>query len=168
MSSVYSSVFFILCVSIPFLATAHSNGASLEQTVGAYTIDIGHDPATLEEYTRAVFDLNLLHIDGTRVEYTHAWVRIAEGESTVFATNIAHASLGPTTIVWVPPFSGDMTLYVRFEDEEKVLAEHTFTIPVSSSQEGTWVNTDWSLLLGICGALAIGFAVFLWRRKAGV
>ena len=147
-------------------AAAHSEGASLEQAVGEYVVDIGYEPAEVMAGERLVLDFNISKGgEGGDVAFDSVWVRIA-GEETLLATGIVHADIGATTLLFVIPEDvSELTIGTRFEKDGEVLANTEFTLPVSAQKRSIPMLPA---VAPVAGALALVatlfFLVFRFRN----
>lgn len=144
---------------IPFIVTAHTNGASYEQVVGPYTIDIGYDPIAPYGGDRMVFDFGTFSRDGKAVGFDYVWVRIESNARTILATGIARAEFGPTSLLFALPneLEGEITVHARYQKAGDVLAEVEFPITVIQSEEER-AKTRNRVLIGIVVAILAGVA----------
>lgn len=160
MKSVAYVVFIAALVLAPGLLSAHNLGASHEEMVGEYLVDIGYDPASPVEDDRLLLDLNLW--DAKKVEsidFSSVWVRIENESGTLLATGVHKAEFGATTVLFrIPEGVTNVDVSVRFERGTDSLAEVKFLIPIGSND--SWYER-WSgalyalfgLLFGVGGAL---------------
>ncbi len=148
----------------PHCVSAHGDGVSLEQKVNSYLIDIGYDPKVITAQERMVFDFDLKDTDDARAAYDRVWVRLEQEQVTVLATSIARASVGATTLVWVPPSHGTTELYVRFEKGDVAVAEYTFPLDVVEAASTKANYSTPGVLAGIFFAVLI-FAYALYTRS---
>lgn len=156
----------------PLLLSAHGFGGSLEVNTGEYLVDVGYQPITPSAGAPVSYDFLLAEAKtGRPVEFESVWVRIAKGKSTVFATGIKKAELGPTTLVYTYPGGGqDYELSVRYEGPEGTLAEASFSnlqVGGSSSGGGSSAFSLGSILIGIGIGIMVGFGTTMAARKKG-
>ncbi len=151
------------------MAQAHSTGYFFEQEVDAYRADVGYDPEIFTAGQRILLDIDLYEkgVDGERVPFDSAWVRVTEGRMTYLATGVAHAKSGPTTVLLVLPeqIKEQIEVHVRYERDEKPLAEVSFPMPVSHEKEALALLPYLAFLLGL---IISGIATFVWCRPSGV
>lgn len=137
-----------------FVASAHSLGASFEETVDGHVIDIGYDPPSPVAGDRLVFDLSLRELETRNIEhYKDVWVRVSQDDQLLLATGVAESSFGPTTLLLRIPDNakGPLTVSVRFENADKSLAETEFTIPVLPQESNSWL-IPW-VIAGMAGCV---------------
>ncbi len=155
---------FLLTSTVVF---AHSTGFFFEQEVDTYRADVGYDPETFTAGQRMLLDIDLYEkgVDGKRVPFDSAWVRVAEGRMTYLATGVARAKSGPTTVLLVLPeqIKEQVEIHVRYERDEKPLAEVSFPIPVAHEKDATAFLPYVAFVLGL--ALS-GIGALLWRARA--
>ena len=80
-----------------------------------------------------------------------------QGGKTVLATGIAYAKIGGTTLVWTPNSAGPLTVSVRYEKGDNVLADTSFGLVVAAIQEGVslfFLAALGVVVLGVIFALA--------------
>jgi hypothetical protein len=119
--------------------SAHTEGASFEQAVGAYTIDVGYEPEKPTTAERVVFDFDLRDTDDARVDFDTVWVRLEQDQRLVLATGVNRNAVGGATLVWVPPMAGEAHMTVRYMRAGNVLSESTFVLPVTEGAESSVV-----------------------------
>src|SRR4051812_43990848 len=96
-------------------ASAHSTGLSWEKKAGSYLVDIGYDaPPALDHYS--LFDFNLEGQNEQSATFDQVWVRISDKEGAVLAFGLYRQLLGPSTLLYMFPHSGDFTLSASFRD----------------------------------------------------
>lgn len=141
---------------------AHLFGASLERVVDTYFIDIGHSEEQLEVGDSVRFDFNLYQADNQTeaVPFTDIWVRISQGNTSVFAGNLHTPLLGKTGMTLQFPEPGEYQLLARFHDTDQTLVETTFDISVDPAPVGPVLKLMQNpVVLGllVVGGLAFSF-----------
>lgn len=164
--SFFSVVAFSIVLFAPFVQ-AHSGGASFEEKIGEYFIDIGYDPAAPTAGENILLDLNLWkEKDISLADFDSAWVRLEQGGKTILATGVARPEFGTMTVsLKLPSEPGEMTLHVRFEEKgstEPIVAEKSFTFPIAPSPSAPLPPLVWAIVGFGVGAVV----VFLMRRLA--
>lgn len=158
-----------LVLLLPFSASAHGDGSSFEQDVGQYFIDIGYEPAAPRAGERLLLDLALYDSQKFPADFTNAWVRMSQGSTTLLATAIHKAAVGPTTLLTLLPSSSeDLSIYVRFEraGREEPLAEWTFATPVTPGEKESL--SPFLLFTGaLCAGLLALCSYLLIRTRRG-
>lgn len=163
----------ILSIVLPFVVVAHGTGASHEEVVDGYVIDIGYDPAVVEAGTQARFDFNILN-DATKevVPFTDIWLRITKDNTTYFAGGVHKARIGLTGVSYIFPEEGEYEISVRYQNEGEAITEISFPLPVSKGTQGaTGGSTDSkvkSAILAACSlvvGLIIGYLVHRPRNS---
>ena len=145
---------------VPLVASAHSDESSFETRVGAYTVDIGYDPATAQAGERLLLDFKLLDAQEYDVAYDQVWVRVEQSGNTILATGVARATLGPTTVLLLTPSeSGPLTISARYEKGGKPLAESSFMLAVVSEATSTKLLPLAIGLLALCIGAASTFLI---------
>lgn len=138
---------------MPQVLFAHGEGVSLEKTVTGGYIDIGYDPDPFLAGGKLLLNFDLLQEKGgTRIPFDRVWVRMHKNNVTYLATGISRATLGPTTLVMQLPevAAGDITISVRFEKGDGVLAEADFSIHVQAATRSFDIPLlSIALLLGV-------------------
>lgn len=146
---------------------AHSEGASFEQVVGDYLIDVGYDPEEITAGEPVRFDFELQDSSNEKeTNFTNIWVRIEQGNKAFFAGSIARARFGLTGILYTFGEKGDYELFVRFEDDNGAIVETFFPVTVkngSEENEGSDGYTD--IFLALLGGLALGILVSLMIKR---
>jgi hypothetical protein len=143
---------------------AHTNGASVEQEVGDYFIDIGYAPETIVAGEPIRFDFaisDLDSLDGT--EFSDIWVQVEKERETFFAGGIHRAEFGTTGFLFIFPLEGLYTVHARFQNSGKEIVQTSFQVEVA---EGMVVESHIdSPLTGILiGAIGLVFGALVgWR-----
>lgn len=151
-------------------ALAHGLGASFEQDVGDVHVDIGYDPAIVAGGDRLVLDLGIYTKETKApIDFDYVWMRYELNGRLIFATGVAHASLGPTTLLYVLPEDAEGTLEIsaRFYDGETEQADVSFEIPIARGADAPY---PWYLVAGSGGALGvcvvlIGSALYFLHKR---
>lgn len=156
----------LLLLVVPFFAAAHAGGASYEEVVGKYIVDIGYDPVAPRAEDRLVFDFNLWEaVASTTADFDYVWVRLEHEKKTLIATGIAKADFGPTSLLFLLPkdLAGDLTVSARYQSREQAIAEASFSIPIEprSKEVSDYLPSAYGALLGALGA---GLGAFFIRR----
>jgi hypothetical protein len=140
-----------MALFLPLFSFAHTSGASHEEIVGEYKVDIGYDPVIPQGGDRLVFDFGTFTRADMPEDFDYVWVRIEDATRTVLAMGITRAEFGPTSLLYALPddMEGEITVHARYQKSEKVLAEVKFPIAVERSLESK--KEDQRLL--IVGAL---------------
>jgi len=158
----------ILLFSIYINLEAHGTGASYEETVGEYTVDIGYDPEIVESRSVTRLDFGIVEKESGRgAEFTDVWLRITKDNVVFFAGGIDNATLGGARVTYNFPEPGVYIISARYQNSGDALAELEFELAVlgeksdGSSIEVVSLNTGIGLLLG----LFIGSTLLFVRRS---
>lgn len=153
-----------LFLLLPAFALSHGTGSTLEKQVGDVLVDIGYDAAELSAGTPVRFDFALTSGDTEPedVPFRSIWVRIVRENTTILATGIHASALGRPTLLYAFPEKGSYELVVRYEGEEKSVAEASFPLSVAPGENG---STDTSILWGLGGLLLGGIGAYLLARR---
>jgi hypothetical protein len=162
----YVATFAILAL-IPCGALAHTSGASYEQLVGEYQIDIGYDPPAPFGGDRLVFDFGTFSRNGEPADFDYVWVRIEDDVRTVLATGVVQAEFGPTSLLYSLPndAEGEYRVHARYQKGNEVLAEVEFPIQILRSPEITRELRNRIILDGLVILLAISALLVAVRYK---
>ena len=126
----------VLLLALPLYVSAHGSGVSIERQVGEYLVDIGYSPSPIEELAEVRFDFSLRRLDGSHEEpFDRIWVRIEGGGRTFFASGIAKAEFGPTTLLFRFSQAGEHVLSVRYENNGEIVTELKEIFVVVPSEE---------------------------------
>ncbi len=162
----------LLCILIFFssfgVARAHGSGSSFEKVVGAYLVDVGYDPASLEVDSTVRFDFTLRGATSSEeIQFSDVWVRIEKEKKTVFASGIHRSEFGKTGLLYTFGEPGTYTIYARFQNNEDTIVETSFPLDVSgaSSLEGKSWAPDKSVLWGVFGLIVGVVLSFVIKRK---
>lgn len=121
----------IASLVIPAFAQAHGDGASWEQVFNQYKVDVGYDPASFIVGEPAHYDFNLtLEQGGQEVDFADLWVRVAHGNTTVFAGGIHKPSVGRAGMTFTFPRAGEYELSVWFEKAGESIVNAAFPVTV--------------------------------------
>lgn len=130
----YMRIWFALVIAflvIPAFAQAHGDGASWEQVFNQYKVDVGYDPARFVVGEPVHYDFNLTTEQGGQdVEFADVWVRIMQGDNTVFASGVHKPSVGPAGMTFTFPRAGEYELNVRFEKAGESIVDAAFPVIV--------------------------------------
>lgn len=161
----------VCAFAVPAFVGAHASGASFEEQVGAYMIDIGYDPISPTGGDRLVFDFGTFTKNGAPADFDHVWVRIEYESRTILATGIARADFGPTSLLFGLPSDaeGEVRVHARYQKVDETFVEVEFPISVLRSKESERESQRRLLtggLLTILGA-AVSFGVVrYWYGKS--
>lgn len=133
--SFFAVVALVLSVCLPSLVLAHATGQSFEQVMGDFKIDVGYDVSSFRAAETVRFDFNLAQeLTKEDVAYTDVWVRIVQGNKTVFATGVNKPAIGKAGMTFTFPEPGMYDLSVRFENGAGSIVETKFPITVEPSE----------------------------------
>jgi hypothetical protein len=153
-----------MVLSLPFFVFGHGDGESLEKEVDGYLIDIGYNTTEFIVGSSVVFEFDISKEEES-VDFDDVWVRISEGNKTVFASGIYNAEFGGARMTYSFPSEGAYEFSVRFQDGSESITEAVFPIEVlpNSDEEDSqnWVLT--ALLGALVGAVAGVAAVRLMK-----
>lgn len=115
----------------------HDGGASIEQVVDGYLIDIGYSPETPTAGEQTRFDFAVYNSDTQEeVDFTDIWVRILDEEDNLlFAGGLNKAEFGLTGLTYLFSYPGSYEIFVRFSDGSTSVVETTASVEVSKSDE---------------------------------
>lgn len=154
-SFVFISLFFLLV--IPFYSSAHGDGVSYEEVLGAYTVDIGYSSDSPEAGESVSFDFGLEENE-VRAGFDDVWVRITSGERTFFAGGVHNSDFGGARMTYAFPDAGRYEVHFRYEKGSDALAEGSFSIEVSEdTQNGPdvfFTRTIYILIGAVVGFVA--------------
>ena len=146
----------------------HANGFGmvLDKQVGDYTVNIDYDAiAGIFANDPVQFAFQLFNRDRTQaVDFNDVWVTItptgtgANYTPPIFSSGIATPHFAPAGMTFAFPKSGSYDIAVRFEKDEKVLAEASFPLTAAEYSKGFTLTKD--VLIGAVSGLAL--ASFLW------
>jgi hypothetical protein len=154
-------VLIVLFSLLPILVFAHSDETSFETTSNGYLVDIGYSDASTNELIR--FDFAIYKEDSKKeVPFKSVWVNISKDQNTIYAGPVAYGEFGKPGMSLIIPEEGKYTVSARFEGNNGTLAETSFPITVTASNENAPNSSNYKsvflILGGICLAL-IGFMV---------
>jgi hypothetical protein len=133
MKFLHTIILALLLLSAPGIADAHVTGNSFEQVNGAYRVDVGYDLSPFVAGEAVRFDFNVVQEQTLEdVDFGDVWVRVSQGNRTVFASGIHKPVLGKTGMTFTFPDAGDYDLSVRFQKNGSSIVETTF--PVSAQE----------------------------------
>lgn len=169
----------ILIVLVLFIFTgyagqslAHVTGSSWEQVYGDYKVDVGYDPTTFTVGEPQRLDFNVVKEQGGEdVPFADVWVRIAQGNKTVFASGIHKPSLGKTGMTFTFPEAGEYLLSARFEGPSGTVVESSFPVTVQAPPIDPVVgksdkNKTMLLWAGwVVAVVGFGLATYAFLRK---
>ena len=169
------NIFLTICFivgALPLYTNAHGVGASIEEVVDGYLIDIGYSPATIVANNQTRLDF-LLFVEETNeeIEYDDVWLRIEDEERLLFAGAVSRSEYGATGVSFSFPEAKNYNIFVRYNDEEGGIVEHEVTLPVNP-EEKVWheeMLPVWLVMIGLAVAVTLGVAVtlfFILRRQS--
>lgn len=161
------SIFALVLISTPQLLIAHGEGASYEEEINGYFVDIGYDPATVVAGKRVRFDFNTYPVenDTATTSFTDVWVSIEQAGELVFSGGINRPVFGATGFNLVLPNGGTYEVKARFQNNGEKVVEATFPIEVTPgavSSQKTSSQTLMAIAVAALIALCVGF--FVGRR----
>jgi len=116
--------------------SAHSAGASIEKTIDNYLVDIGYSPEEPITGEPVRFDFALSDKPTEEeIDFTNIWVRIEEGNKSLFAGSIDKARFGLTGFLYAFPESGEYQIFSRFENNEGPIAETSFPFSIEAGPD---------------------------------
>jgi len=163
----YQAILLLILLSllVPFVALGHGLGVSYEETVGEYSIDIGYEPEAITSESRVRFDFGIFDkTTGEEVEYSDLWLRINEGNQTVFASGIHSPEFGTAGALYVFPGGGSYEVSVRFQNGGDQLAEVSFPVEVADASESS-SSTSTLIVAGLIGVVLGGLSAFILGRR---
>ncbi len=148
------------------MAFANGFGMVLDKRVGDYTVNIDYDAvAGIFANDPVQFAFQLFNKDRTQpVDFSDVWVTITPSGTgsnytpPIFSSGIATPHFAPAGMTFAFPKSGSYDVAVRFEKDEKVLAEASFPLTATEYSKGFMLTKD--VLVGAVSGLALGS--FLW------
>lgn len=158
--------------SLSTVAFGHATGSSWEQVYGDYKVDVGYDPTTFTVGEPQRLDFNVVKEQGGEdVQFADVWVRISQGNKTVFASGIHKPSLGKTGMTFTFPEAGDYMLSARFEGSSGTVVESSFPVtvqalpidPVAGKSDKNKTVLLWAGW--IVAAVGFGLATYVFLRK---
>jgi hypothetical protein len=150
------------------IASGHGFGQSLEKVVDIYIIDVGFDAVDLVAGEPIRLDIVLWNKDRTETpDFTDAWVRIAPSDrGIVFAGNLHQPEFGSTGMTFMFPEAGDYELTIRFQNNDKAVAEASFPLKVGAGAKNSSGAFSGNVLSGaFLGFIAGCVLVWFLRRK---
>lgn len=160
-------VVVLLSTALPTLVFAHPNGTSWEQVFNQYKVDVGYDPANFVAGQPVRLDFNVTREQGGQdVDFADVWVRVTQGETTVFAGGIHKPSIGRAGMTFTFPQAGAYSMNVRFEKTGESLVDATFPITVNAPAVPKKHFQPLTLVawVGWPVALCVG-AYFVYKRR---
>jgi hypothetical protein len=166
----------ILLLALPLAAQAHGVGGTYEQNVDGLFIDIGWDTPIIRAQTPVRYDYNLYlnNTDYQEADYDTVWVRIMQGTTLIFATNIPKQSFGLPGMTFTFPAVGEYDLTVQFLKDSEKVRELSYTQPVqeplapaarSNYFDNPFVSFVIGLAAGILIQLVMGLAMRARKKK---
>lgn len=114
---------------------AHTTGASSEEIVDGYLVDIGQSTETIVEGEPIRFDFGLFVNDtGEEAAFTDVWLLIQEDREVFFAGGIQKPALGPMGVTYQFPHAGTYTLSIRYQNAGEEVVSHSFPLVVRAPE----------------------------------
>ncbi|HEY4496954.1 MAG TPA: hypothetical protein VI432_02290 [Candidatus Paceibacterota bacterium] len=144
---------------------AHGNELSFEKQVDDFLIDIGYGESQITAGAPTRLDFNIVDTKKNEtVEFDNVFVRINEGEKTIFAGSILK-SIFSRGITYTFPHGGDYELYIRFQKDTDAITEAAFPIKVlNNDADPDSTPISYFLISGVLG-LIIGFGSSKFFKK---
>lgn len=155
---------------LAFFASAHLSGASVEQVIDGYMVDIGYSPEIplTDEQTRLDF---AIYVPDTLEElpFTDIWVRITDDQNRLmFAGGLGKAEFGLTGLTFLFPQPGSYNVFTRFSNDGETLVEATAPLTIEAAKTGWPIGMNEVLAFLIGAALAALITFLLFRRTKSV
>ena len=160
-----------MLAGIVFLAGAgfalgHGSGTALDKQVGDYTVSVDYDAvAGIFAGDPVQFAFQLFNKGkAPPIDFADVWVTItptgtdAKYAPPVFSSGIAMPHFAPAGMTFAFPQKGSYDLSVRFEKDEKILAEATFPLTATEYSKGFTLTKD--TLIGAASGFA--FSAVVW------
>ncbi len=162
-----------LCAVALFLhapsAEAHLVGKSFEKQVGEYLVDVGYDVFELQPNQKTIFNFALVQNAGKSnweyAPFNKIFVSFRQGDREILGKAITLNAPIPAYAPFTFPSAGDYTLAVRFQDDNRLLAETTFPVAVGSGFSVEMLGFQLLLALNAVGLVIIAIG-YLRSRKA--
>lgn len=152
-----ASLIVFSAVLLPQIAEAHADGKSLEaEDEAGNSIDIGYSelPVAGESVT---FGFSARDAEKNAISFDQIWVRISKDSATYVATGLAKAPIGKTVLTYRFPETGSYAIEVRFERAGESVAEHTFILTASASEDqASSAGISFNVLLSIAAGFLLG------------
>ena len=161
----------LLVLYTPYLALAHGEGQSIEKTIGEYSVKLEYETLELQVGEPTRFDFETTKANNNEdVPFSSIWVRITQGNKTIFAGGIAKSDIGKTGLTYTFPEAGDYELSTRFQDnkgESIVEAAFPLKIAAASIENRQKQNLRFSpqIFLGVFIGLIVGYALSLFIKR---
>jgi hypothetical protein len=146
---VISVIALSIIFSLPFFVLGHGEGESLESEVDGYFIDIGFNTSEIIAGSSVVFEFDISKEEES-VDFDDVWVRISEGNKTIFASGIYNTEFGGARMTYSFPSEGSYEFSARFQNADQSVAEASFQIEVLPNPNEKDSNT---LLYVVIGAI---------------
>ncbi len=171
----------IITFSLVFTSTVSANGfgMTLDKVVGDYTANVDYDAVSGIFTGQPVqFAFQLFNKDRSRpVDFTDVWVTITpKGTNNndgyvppIFDGGIIGSGFPPAGMTFTFLAGGTYDLQLRFDKDDKTLAEATFPLKVEGGEGKTLVvnsnNARNSLGGGVVGLILGAIIVWFFKRK---
>lgn len=165
----YGIVAACLFLVAPFFINAHGVGyeSVVAITEDGYEVDLGYDPLTLMEDVQTRFSFELFDNESTTTlsSFTEVWVVIKGEEGTVFSSGIDRPEFGEIGMSFTFPSSGPHDIKLRYQEDSKILATHTFTLDVAPKPKEGFGTTAYFAAGGAIGFLLGLIICALFKRR---
>lgn len=165
-----ASILLLVAMSVPYSALAHGEGQSVEKTVGEYTVKLEYEAFELQAGESTRLDFEMMRGENKEdIPFSNVWVRITQGNKTIFAGGIAKSDFAKTGVTYTFPESGDYELSARFQnDKGESIVEAAFPLKIAqaTTEDAQKQDIPFSpqLLLGIFIGLIVGYALSLFIK----
>ena len=185
-SYIYIS-FFIVALVFLFVQHAQANGfgVTLDQQVGDYVVNVDYDAiAGIYSGDAVQFAFQLFNKDRSQqLDFGDVWVSITPEKKgqifsqPVFDGGLVGSTFPPSGMMFVFPFAGSYTLNLRYEKDNKAIAEASFPLDVRAGSKGVDTGGSFFRLTNdfFKGAVAVLIVVMIFvvgrsffRKKTAV
>ncbi len=132
---VLTIIYFLIATILPHMALADAEAQVLEVKVNNAVIKIGYDQdkAGLGEPVPFTFEL-LQEDESAEMPFDSLWINIkpkVNQNQDLLIAEVKKASTGSTGITYDFPQTGEYTFAIRYNRDDRALAEHTFDFAIS-------------------------------------
>ncbi len=137
----------IIVIYIPF-SMAHLD-FGIDKEVGDYTVDFGYSSEKIMEDKATLLAFTLIDKESRNlIQVDRIWVRFSEANNVIFTANL-NPDLDQGLITFTFPTAGEYNVTARFFQDERELAETSFTLSVEDDWLGYVILILFVLILSI-------------------
>ena len=153
---------------MPILAAAHLDAGS-DDVVNGFLIDFGYAPEFPAALNNTIMNFNLLdNATGNPINFTSLWIRISEGNKSIFAGSFSPSNEN-VNFLYTFPKGGNYGLTARFYNGTETIVEKDYEFVVKDAsmtyaEDKSLIRLD-TVYIGLILLIIILFLGFILSRN---